>query len=424
VHTSESPAPRQSATRTALAGVIGNVLEWFDFAVYASFVNEIGLQFFPKESHTAQQLLAFAGFAIGFLTRPFGGIVLGLVGDRIGRRALLTLSICLMGGATLALGLLPGYAKIGVAAPILLVVLRLLQGLSVGGEFTGSMVYTTELASPLWRGLVSSSTAAGTTIGNMLGILSAVIVKSVLSPVDATAWGWRVPFICSGLLCLLGWFLRRGITETQEGEQAAAVRSPILSSLVTDWLPMVRTFGIVGMTNAGYYLAFTWAAPHRTNTSAGVGYWTATFLSLAVVLVSKPFGGWLSDRVGRRRLMMILTVAGMAATYVALPLLLTGSPSEFWFGQALIAVPFGMSLGLQGAMLVEIFPLRTRVTSMSFAYGTTLVAAGAMTPLVSTWLIDVLGRPAAPAYYIMAFGLIGLALMWPMKETNRQALDK
>src|SRR5689334_3930338 len=158
-------APRQSALRTALAGLIGNVLEWFDFAVYGYFASDIGSQFFPKSSHAAQQLLTFGVFALGFLARPFGSIVLGAVGDRIGRRALLTLSIALMGGATLVMGLLPTYAQIGMAAPALLVAMRVIQGFSLGGEFTGSMVYTTEQASPTMRGLVSSSTAAGTTIG-------------------------------------------------------------------------------------------------------------------------------------------------------------------------------------------------------------------------------------------------------------------
>lgn len=183
---------QQSAIRTAAAGLIGNVLEWFDFAVYGYFASDIGKQFFPESSGTARQLLALAVFALGFAARPIGSIVLGMVGDRIGRRALLTVSIALMGGATLAIGLLPTYEQIGVAAPILLVVLRLVQGFSLGGEFTGSMVYTTELASPMLRGLISSSTAAGTTIGFILGSIAAWGVNRGLGAEDASAWGWRI----------------------------------------------------------------------------------------------------------------------------------------------------------------------------------------------------------------------------------------
>jgi MHS family proline/betaine transporter-like MFS transporter len=418
--------PRQSAVRTALAGLIGNVLEWFDFAVYGYFATEIGRQFFPRSDPTAQQLFAFAVFALGFLARPFGSLVLGRVGDRIGRRALLTLSIALMGGATLVVGLLPTYAQIGIAAPLLLIAMRIIQGFSLGGEFTGSMVYTTELASPMFRGLVSSSTAAGTTLGFIIGSASAWLVNATLAPADVDAWGWRIPFIASISLCVAGWFLRRGISETPEGLKAAATRPPLWPSLAADWLPIVRTFGIIAMTNAAYYLAFTYAVERRKKLMGAGGaevFLLANTISLVVVLASKPLGGWLSDRVGRRRLMIALTFVVMAAIYFALRLMLFGSPAAFIAGQILLAIPIGMALGLQGAMVVEIFPLRTRVTSMSFAYSLTLALAGGTAPLVATWLSERLGHPLAPAYYIMLYGVAGLALMWPMEETNTRRLD-
>jgi MHS family proline/betaine transporter-like MFS transporter len=420
-----APAPPQSAIRTALAGLIGNVLEWFDFAVYGYFASDIGHQFFPQSSPTAQQLLAFAVFALGFCARPIGSLVLGVVGDRIGRRALLTLSIGLMGVATLLIGLLPTYEQIGVAAPLLLVLMRVIQGFSLGGEFTGSMVYTTELASPGLRGLVSSSTAAGTTLGFILGSGSAWLVTASLGAQQASAWGWRIPFIASVSLCVIGWLLRRGIHESAEGVKAAQVRPPLLASLIADWRPIVQTFGIVAMTNAAYYLTFTYAVERRKHLTGEGGeiFLLANTASLFVVLFSKPLGGWLSDKVGRRRLMMAITVVTTALIYVALRAMLFGSPRVFMGGQLLMAVPLGMALGLQGAMLVEIFPLRTRVTSMSLAYSVTLALAGGTAPLVATWLIDTFGQPLAPAYYIMLYGVIGLALMAPMKETNSQRLD-
>jgi len=421
----EAAAP-QSALRTALAGLIGNVLEWFDFAVYGYFASDIGSQFFPQSSHAAQQLLAFAVFALGFVARPFGSLVLGLVGDRIGRRALLTLSIALMGGATLVLGLLPTYAQIGVAAPLLLVTMRLIQGFSLGGEFTGSMVYTTEKASPLMRGLVSSSTAAGTTIGFILGSGSAWLVNSWLPDAQVAIWGWRIPFVGSVIFCIVGWFLRRGISETVEGLKAAAARPALVPSLLADWKPILQTFGIVAMTNAAYYLTFTYAVERRKSLTgeAGDAFLLANTLTLVVVLFSKPFGGWLSDRTGRRRLMLALTVAMMAFILPALRMMLYGTPQQFTLGQVLLAVPIGMALGLQGAMVVEIFPLRTRVTSMSFAYSITLALAGGTAPLVSTWLIETVGQPLAPAFYIMLYGVIGLALMLPMQETNTRTLEE
>ena len=421
---------KQSPVRTALAGLIGNVLEWFDFAVYGYFATNIASQFFPRSDPTAQQYLTWGAFALGFFARPVGSLVLGRVGDRIGRRALLTLSISLIGGATLILGLLPTYDQIGLAAPLLLMLMRIIQGFSLGGEFTGSMVYTTELSSPLMRGLVSSSTAAGVTIGFILGSTTAWGINSWLTPEEVNAWGWRVPFVGSVVFLIVGYLLRRGISETEEGEKAREARPPVFASLVADWRPIVQTFGIVAMTNAAYYLTFTYAPERRralaqagSTVSTGGEFQLATTIGLFVVLLSKPLGGWLSDKTGRRRLMMALTVVVMAIIYPAQHMMLYGTPGTFVWSQMMLGLPLGMALGLQGAMLVEIFPLRTRVMSMSLAYSITLALAGGTAPMVATWLVQTLQHPLWPAFYIMAYGVLGLAIMWPMAETNTRRLD-
>ena len=417
--------PQRLALRAALAGLIGNLLEWFDFAVYGYFATDIGQLFFPKSSVAAQQLLAFGVFALGFLLRPIGSLVFGLVGDRIGRRALLTLSIGLMGVSTLLMGLLPTYAQIGMAAPVLLILMRMIQGFSVGGEFTGSMVFTTEASSRFTRGLVSSSTAAGVTLGFILGSGSAWLVNQFLRQEQVLHWGWRIPFLASVIFCIAGFWLRRGLHETAEGMKAVANRPPVIPSIIADWLPMLRTFGIVATNNAAYYLTFTYIVEKRKGVlGADNNFLLANTLGLVVVLFAKVFGGWLSDRVGRRRLMLILTSAMIVFVYPALRLMLFGAPKAFLLGQILLAIPVGMTGGLHGAMLVEIFPLRTRVTSMSIAYNVSLALAGGTAPLVSAWLTQTFHMPLAPAYYIMLYGLAGLLLIWPMQETNGRALDE
>jgi MHS family proline/betaine transporter-like MFS transporter len=360
-------------------------------------------------------------FWVGFAARPIGGIVLGIIGDRIGRRALLSISIAMMGAATLTIGILPSYASAGIAAPILLALMRIIQGFSLGGEFTGSMVYTTELASPLLRGIISSSTAAGTTLGFIIGSMTAWGVNRALGHHAAADWGWRIPILASLVFVILGYLLRRGIEETEQGVKAAEQRVPVFELLRRDGIPILQTFGIVAMTNAAYYLTFTFAVEVRKVESTT--YQLMNSVSLGVVLCAKIFGGWLSDRLGRRKLMIVLTIAMIALMIPAQQLMLHSAPGGFLAGQVLIGIPIAMAFGLQGAMLVEIFPLRGRVTSMSFAYNIALALAGGLMPLIATALIREVNTPLAPAFYIMGYGVIGLAILFKMRETNDRSLD-
>jgi MHS family proline/betaine transporter-like MFS transporter len=237
--------------------------------------------------------------------------------------------------------------------------------------------------------------------------------------------GLANPFVASVILCVFGWFLRSGLSETTHGVQAARQRSPLIPSLIADRLPMLQTFGILAMTNAAYYLTFTFVVQRRSSAlQGGSVFLLVNTLSLIVLLIAKPLGGWLSDRIGRRRLMIMLTIVTMLLVRPALRLMLDGTPTQFACGQILLALPIGAALGLQGAMLVEIFPLRSRVTSMSLAYSITLALTGGTAPLLSTWLIQVLGSPLAAADYVFLYGVIGLCVMWPMQETNLRRLGE
>jgi MFS family permease len=309
-----------------------------------------------------------------------------------------------------------------MAAPILLALMRVVQGFSLGGEFTGSMVYTTELASPLMRGIIASSTAAGTTLGFILGSGTAWLVNYSLGAEVSADWGWRIPFLASLLLVVFGYFLRRGIEEPPQAAKAAAERAPIFESLINDWKPICQTFGIVAMTNAAYYLTFTFAVEKRK--AEDTDFQLVNTISLFVVLLGKVFGGWLSDHVGRRKLMIVLTVLLMAVIYPGLHLMLSGDPTQFFAGQVMLGLPLAMALGLQGAMVVEIFPLRTRVTSMSFAYSITLALAGGLAPFVATALIDEFQWKMMPVFFVLLYGVIGLPIMLLMRETNARRLDE
>ena len=272
---------------------------------------------------------------------------------------------------------------------------------------------------------MSSSTAAGTTIGFILGSATSLLVQTVLDKPAQDSWGWRVPFILSVLLCIGGWLLRRGIRESEEGEKAAATRPPLVPSLIADWRPMLQTFGIVALTNALYYLTFTFAGEYRKSHPVPdqPNFQAINTMMLFVVLVSKPLGGWLSDKIGRRRLMLILTVVMMVVFYFAFRMMAQGSGHDFMLGQLIMGVPLGLALGLQGAMVVEIFPLRTRVTSMSLAYSITLVLGGGIAPYIAGWLLDSQHQPLiAVYYYTLIYGVLGLIAMLPMKETNELAL--
>jgi MHS family proline/betaine transporter-like MFS transporter len=367
------------------------VLEWFDFAVYGYFASNIGHQFFPTSTPAVQQLLTFGTFALGFLARPVGSLVLGRVGDRIGRRALLTLSISLMGGATLILGLLPTYEQIGIAAPALLLLMRLAQGFSLGGEFTGSMVYTTEGSSPLIRGLVSSSTAAGTRwlhprFGLGMGRQRPCCRRPGRDGDGACRCRQR-------RLLRAGWCLREGHQRVgRKGLKAAEVRP--LASLLADWKPIVQTFGIVAMMNAAHYLVhLRRGTPQSMTGESGNAFLFANTLTLFVVLFAAA-GGWLSTAPPAPD--DGATVVTMAAI-LALRMLY-GTPLEFTLGQ--MRWPCRWGCRSARARWSSDLPLR-RGSRRCFAYSMTPLAGGSA-PLVSSWLIETLqwrSRPRSTSWH-------------------------
>ncbi|MSR18745.1 MAG: MFS transporter [Phycisphaerales bacterium] len=418
-------ASAQPIWRTVSAGLIGNVLEWYDFSVYGYLSGPIGAQFFPHEDPLVAQILVFATFAIGFVARPIGGLVLGRYGDLHGRRALLTLSILMMAGSTLLMAMIPNAATIGMAAPALMILLRIVQGFSLGGEFTGSIVYTTEMAKSGRRGLISSSTAFGTSLGFVLGSGAVALSTFAMGTETLHDWGWRVPILASVILAGFGWWVRRDVVDTAESKVSAERRPPLLGALWSDRIAMLRLFGIIAVSNAALYFTVTAqveAAKARIPDKAALIQTLAT-VGLMVVACCKVGGGWLSDVMGRRRAAILATVMLLAALVPAHLAFVQGAPEMFFLGLVVMGIPLAMHLGIQGALVVEMFPVASRVMSMSLSYSITLAAVGGTAPLMYSWLVTDRKLAWAPEIWLAFLGVICLAVLIPMRDTTDRRLD-
>lgn len=418
----------QSTARTVAASIFGNVLEWFDYAVFGFLVGPIGKAFFPADSAVGQTLSAWLVFAIGFFARPLGGIVLGRLGDRKGRRWLLTISVAMIAGSTLAIGCLPTFAQAGWIATAGLVACRIAQGFSLGGEFTGSMAYATEHAKPNMRGLIGGSTAVGSIIGFLVGSGVVALIDRTLPPADIDSWGWRLPFLASSVAAVFGWWLRRSIDESEAGLASCAIshRPPALVAIARDWRPSLQLFAIVAFANALYYYGFDAAvvgakaaSPERASDIQ-----SATTLSLLVVGLSTVAGGWMSDRMGRRASAILFTVWGMVVMVPAWFVMnqAPANPAAFLCAQLLVGMPVGLALGMQGTMLVEMFPLASRVVSMSFAYSVAMAFAGGLMPALDTWLIEDMHMPGATPAWICALGAVAVVTLACMRDPTGRDL--
>src|SRR5215213_2493693 len=293
-----------STARTIAVGAIGNVLEWYDFAIYGYFAAAIGRAFFPSEDPVAQVLAAFGIFAVGFLMRPVGGALIGYIGDRLGRRAAPPLSVAALALPTSLVAVLPAYDTLGLAAPILLTLLRMVQGLSVGGEYTTSIVFMIEHARPGRRGMVGAVGCCGAAIGILAGSATGAVLASVMSEAALESWGWRIPFMLGLIVGLAGFFLRRGIHEEEKARKA--VRSPLIEALKNHRPLLLRLAALSVFNSVGFYLMFVYIvswlqladgiAPARA-----LGINTISMALLPPVMIATA---WLSDRIGRRPILL------------------------------------------------------------------------------------------------------------------------
>jgi MFS transporter, MHS family, proline/betaine transporter len=416
---SRDPSNSAHTRRVVAAGMIGNVLEWYDFAIYGYFATQIGRSFFPHEDPVAQLLSAFGVFAIGYLMRPIGGVIVGHIGDTFGRRAALTFSVAAMAIPTFLIGLLPGYHTIGLLAPIGLTLLRVVQGLSVGGEYTSSMVFLVERAPEGRRGLMGAVAASGSALGILLGSAVGAAFAASMSTAALDAWGWRIPFLLGLVVGIAGYMLRRYVLEAGVAEKR--MRAPIVETLHDHWRVVAGFAGLSVYTAVTFYVGFVYLVSWL-QTADGIPPSRSLEINTVSMVMTLPVviaSGWLSDRIGRKPLMLLASIGGLIG---ALPLFwLMNHPSELLaqLGQLGLVLLIGVYYGALPAVLVEAAPPAVRCTAVALGYNLCYGLFGGLSPLAATWLVERTGDEIAPAFLIMASAAATFVTLFWFRETYR-----
>ena len=410
--------------RGVIAGFVGNVLEWYDFALFGFFAQQIGTHFFPAHDPTASLLAAFGTFAAGFLMRPVGGALFGWVGDRFGRKQALIWSVLAMAIPSFCIGVLPSAATIGLAAPVLLLVFRLLQGIAVGGEYMASAVFLVEGASPGRRGWMGSWGPLGAFAGTLLGSAAGAIINASMSPDAVMAYGWRIPFILGIGVGLGGLAIRRHYVERVPHQ--APSKSPLGEAFRSHWRTMVHLVSLTAALSVGFYTTFVYAAtwlhqvvgvPART----ALGVNTA---AMAIALLIIPAAGVASDRLGRRPVLVVGAGALALLAYPLMALMARGQMAGIIVGEIGLAVLVAVISGAMPATMAELAPWRVRCTVLSVAYNLGMALLGGTTPLVAAWLVARTGVKLAPAWYLGAAAALTFIGSLLLPATARHSLTK
>jgi MHS family proline/betaine transporter-like MFS transporter len=421
-------APTDRSRTAVIAGVIGNALEWYDFAVYGFFVPVISRLFFPTHTPIVSMLLTFSVFGVGFAMRPIGSILFGVYGDRHGRRKALSAVVILMAVATLAVGLLPTYDQVGVLAPLLLVLARLLQGLSSGGEWGGAAAYLVEFAPAGRRGFIGSWQQTSVGCGFLLGALSAALLSSALPQDALMSWGWRLPFLAGILLGGVGAFMRLQLDDTPkyvdlESHDKVAT-APLREAFTTYRKQTLLAFGLTLHNAVAYYVVLVYMTTYLT-TIVKMPRSTALWIGavcLAIFVVVIPFMGRLSDRIGRRPMFIASCVGYLVLAYPLFMMASSGSVVLAFLSELILVVLLAVYAGAGPALYAELFPTRVRYTALSVGYNIPVAIFGGFAPFIATGLINLTGSILSPAIYVMiASGVTLITMIW-VRETAFEEL--
>ena len=431
--TSEKYEPHEvdeTTVRKAVgAAAMGNLVEWFDYGIYSYVVLYISLNLFPGGSEeNAGGVYALAVFAVAYLVRPFGGVILGPLGDRIGRKKVLALTIVIMSAASFCIGLLPTYAAVGIVAPILLILLRMVQGFATGGEYGGAAAFIAEYAPDKRRGFYCSFLELGTTGGFVLAAGMVTALQVSLPPEAMETWGWRVPFLVAGPLGLVGLYLRSRLEDTPAFlalEQKDEVSdSPLRDVVVKHWRPILVCMGLVLFYNVAVYTILFYM-PTYLQTTTGLAETPALLYILGMMLIIMavivPVGA-LSDRIGRKPLILASCIGFIVLSYPAFLLLNTGTAAGTVGGLAILGILLVMLLGTMSATLPALFETDTRYGGFSIGYNISTSLFGGTAPAVLALLVTSTGNNAVPGIYVAVAAAISLVAVVVLRESAGRAL--
>jgi MHS family proline/betaine transporter-like MFS transporter len=418
------------------AAALGNAMEWFDFGVYGFVAYVLGKVFFPDASPSVQMIAALATFSVPFLIRPLGGLFFGALGDKYGRQKVLAATIVIMSLSTFAIGLIPGYASIGIWAPILLLLCKMAQGFSVGGEYTGASIFVAEYAPDRKRGFLGSWLDFGSIAGFVLGAGVVVLISTVLGEAEFESWGWRLPFFLALPLGMIGLYLRHALEETpafqqhvdklEQGDREGLTHGPKVSfkEIATKhWRSLLTCIGIVISTNVTYYMLLTYMPSylsHNLHYSEEHGVLIIIAIMIGMLFV-QPVIGLLSDRYGRRPFIVFGSVALLVLAIPAFILINSNVLGLIFAGLLILAVVLNSFTGVMASTLPAMFPTHIRYSALASAFNISVLVAG-LTPTLAAWLVETTENLMMPAYYLMVVAVIGLITGLTMKETANKPL--